>query len=166
MLAICLLLNLVLFASNYFTGEGITDAVLYTLTNSLTGAGVGKYVLPGIAIIVALMAVFALLAWIMRRRRRAYHTGYSLLALCLALASVGVSPASQQLTRLLKSQALTGESDFANWYKAPHTTIAKPKLNLVYIYAESLKRTYFNDTAFPQLTPDLGPLMKSGLDFS
>lgn len=165
-LAICLLLNIMLFASNYFTGDGITDAVLYTMTNSLTGAGVGKYVLPGLALIAALVAVFGVLAWILRRRRRAYHTGYSLLALCLALASVGVSPASQQLTRLVKSQTLSGESDFADWYKAPHTTIAKPKLNLVYIYAESLERTYFNDAAFPQLTPELGQLMKSGLDFT
>jgi hypothetical protein len=33
------LLNITLYASNYFTGDGINDAVIYTLTNSLTGAG-------------------------------------------------------------------------------------------------------------------------------
>ncbi len=44
------ILNITLYASDYFTGDGINDAVLYTLTNSLTGAGVGKYILPGIGI--------------------------------------------------------------------------------------------------------------------
>jgi phosphoglycerol transferase len=42
-----IILNITLYASDYFTGDGINDAVLYTLTNSLTGAGVGKYILPG-----------------------------------------------------------------------------------------------------------------------
>ena len=54
--------NITLFASDYFTGDGINDAVLYTLTNSLTGAGVSKYILPGIGIVLGLTAVFGALA--------------------------------------------------------------------------------------------------------
>ena len=50
-LGLFVVLNITLFASDYFTGDGINDAVLYTLTNSLTGAGVSKYILPGIGII-------------------------------------------------------------------------------------------------------------------
>lgn len=38
-LGIFIILNITLYASDYFTGDGINDAVLYTLTNSLTGAG-------------------------------------------------------------------------------------------------------------------------------
>ncbi len=41
-LGLFVVLNITLYASNYFTGDGINDAVLYTLTNSLTGAGVGN----------------------------------------------------------------------------------------------------------------------------
>ena len=37
-LGIFIVLNITLYASDYFTGDGINDAVLYTLTNSLTGA--------------------------------------------------------------------------------------------------------------------------------
>ncbi|NCB86362.1 MAG: phosphatidylglycerol--membrane-oligosaccharide glycerophosphotransferase, partial [Gammaproteobacteria bacterium] len=37
-LGLFVVLNITLYASNYFTGDGINDAVLYTLTNSLTGA--------------------------------------------------------------------------------------------------------------------------------
>ncbi|RDT64057.1 hypothetical protein DXF97_31100, partial [Klebsiella pneumoniae] len=36
-LGIFIVLNITLYASDYFTGDGINDAVLYTLTNSLTG---------------------------------------------------------------------------------------------------------------------------------
>ena len=52
-LGLFVILNITLYASNYFTGDGINDAVLYTLTNSLTGAGVGKYILPGVGLVVA-----------------------------------------------------------------------------------------------------------------
>lgn len=53
-----LLLNAVLLASNYFTGNGITDAVLYTLTSNLSGAGTRKYWLPGAGLILMLVIVF------------------------------------------------------------------------------------------------------------
>lgn len=54
-----IILNITLYASDYFTGDGINDAVLYTLTNSLTGAGVGKYILPGLGLIAALVIILA-----------------------------------------------------------------------------------------------------------
>ncbi|CDL35596.1 Phosphoglycerol transferase I [Enterobacter hormaechei] len=47
--------------------------MLYTLTNSLTGAGVGKYILPGLGLVVALVGIFAALAWVLRRRRHRPH---------------------------------------------------------------------------------------------
>ena len=79
MLGLFVILNITLYASNYFTGDGINDAVLYTLTNSLTGAGVGKYILPGVGLVVALVAVFGALGWVLRRRRHhPHHFGYSL----------------------------------------------------------------------------------------
>ncbi|WP_436877045.1 phosphatidylglycerol--membrane-oligosaccharide glycerophosphotransferase [Siccibacter turicensis] len=166
-LGVCVILNITLLASNYFTGEGITDAVLYTLTNSLTGAGVSKYILPAVGLTLALVAVFGALGWILRRRRHhPCHYGYSLLALLLALASVDASPAFRQITDLVKSQTREGDSDFTVWYKEPRNTIDNPALNLVYIYAESLERTYFDNAAFPDLTPELGALQRSGIDFS
>lgn len=166
-LSIFIVLNITLYASDYFTGDGINDAVLYTLTNSLTGAGVSKYILPGVGVAVALVAVFGALGWILRRRRHhPHHVGYSLLALMLALGSVDASPAFHQVTELVKSQSRDGDPDFTAYYKEPAKTIPNPKLNLVYIYGESLERTYFDNDAFPNLTPDLGALKSEGLDFS
>lgn len=96
-LGLFVILNITLYASDYFTGDGINDAVLYTLTNSLTGAGVGKYILPGIGIALALVAVFGALGWVLRRRRHhPHHVGYSLLGVTAGVGfgrrQPGVSP--------------------------------------------------------------------------
>lgn len=166
-LGLFVVLNITLYASDYFTGDGINDAVLYTLTNSLTGAGVGKYILPGIGLIAGLIAVFGALGWVLRRRRHhPHHFGYSLVALALAVGSVDASPAFRQISELVKSQSRDGDPDFAAYYKEPSKTIPNPKMNLVYIYGESLERTYFDDQAFPDLTPELGSLKNEGSDFS
>ena len=93
LLVLFVVLNATLYASNYFTGDGINDAVLYTLTNSLTGAGVSKYVVPGIGLIIVLFLLFCLLSWILRRRERPHHIGWSLLAVACALGSVQTTPA-------------------------------------------------------------------------
>jgi phosphoglycerol transferase len=166
-LGVFVVLNITLYASDYFTGDGINDAVLYTLTNSLTGAGVSKYILPGVGLILALVGIFFTLGWVLRRRRHhPHHLGYSLLALVLALASVDASPAFHQITELVKSQSRDGDPDFADWYKEPAKSIANPKLNLAYIYGESLERTYFDEEAFPDLAPELGAIKKESIDFS
>ncbi|MEB4673499.1 phosphatidylglycerol--membrane-oligosaccharide glycerophosphotransferase [Enterobacteriaceae bacterium G50] len=159
-------LNITLYASDYFTGDGINDAVLYTLTNSLTGAGVSKYILPGIGLVLGLIAVFGTLGWLLRRRHHPHHFGYSLLALVLAVGSVDASPAFRQISELVKSQSRDGDPDFSIYYKEPAKSIPQPKLNLVYIYGESLERTYFDNEAFPDLTPELGALKNDSIDFS
>ncbi|MFP1452773.1 hypothetical protein ACLB1N_20115 [Escherichia coli] len=167
-LGLFVVLNITLFCSDYFTGDGINDAVLYTLTNSLTGAGVSKYILPGIGIVLGLTAVFR----------------------CAGLDPAPSSPSSAPFW-LQPAGALTGaefsrrpspafeldngtgEIPVTRWrpglydlYKEPSKTIPDPKLNLVYIYGESLERTYFDNEAFPDLTPELGALKNEGLDFS
>ena len=121
----------------------------------------------GVGLVVALVAVFGALGWVLRRRRHhPHHFGYSLVALVLALASVDASPAFRQISELVKSQSRDGDPDFVAYYKEPSKSIANPKLNLVYIYGESLERTYFDNDAFPDLTPELGKVKSEGLDFS
>lgn len=110
---------------------------------------------------------FGALGWVLRRRRHhPHHVGYSLAALLLALASVDASPAFHQISELVKSQSREGDPDFAAYYKEPSKRIDNPQLNLVYIYGESLERTYFDNDAFPNLTPELGRIKDEGIDFS
>lgn len=160
-----LLLNAVLLASNYFTGNGITDAVLYTLTSNLSGAGTRKYWLPGAGLILMLVIVFWGLARVLRKRDHKHHFGWSSLACLMALISIDTSPAFQQVKSLVVSHRQSDNSDFDDYFKVPAAAIKKPSLNVVYIYAESLERTYFNP-AFPDLAPELSQQMHSGLDFT
>ena len=166
LLFLFIVLNATLFASNYFTGDGINDAVLYTLTNSLTGAGVSKYVVPAIGLIIGLFSLFCLLSWLLRRRKMPHHLGWSLLAIACAAGSVQTTPAFRQVKDLIASHTRMADSDFETYYKTPNKTIAEPKLNLVYIYGESLERTYFDQQAFPGLAPELSREKENSIDFS
>lgn len=166
LLTLFIVLNVTLVASNYFTGDGINDAVLYTLTNSLTGAGVSKYVVPAIGLIIGLFSLFCLLSWLLRRRKTQHHLGWSLLAVACAAGSVQTTPAFRQVKDLIASHARLADSDFETYYKTPNKVIAEPKLNLVYIYGESLERTYFDQQAFPGLAPELSREKDNSIDFS
>ena len=115
-----LVLNVILIASNYFTGDGITDAVIYTVTSSLKGAGISKYVLPFIGLLAALGLIFAVLARsLLRRKAKGSSVAYSLVAVLLALFSVGTTPAFQDISLLVKSQIVGDTADFTTYYKAP-----------------------------------------------
>ncbi|WP_338573479.1 phosphatidylglycerol--membrane-oligosaccharide glycerophosphotransferase [Erwinia billingiae] len=166
-LGIYIILNASMLASNYFTGEGINDAVIYTITSSLSGAGIGKYILPAVGLIVGLVVLFGVLSWLLRLRKghRASPL-YSLLAVILAVASINTTPAYQQVASLIKSQVGKGNSDFYTHYKVPGKQLRGDKPNLVYIYAESLERTYFDEKAFPGLAPELSKIKDNAYDFS
>lgn len=166
-LGIYIILNASMLASNYFTGEGINDAVIYTITSSLSGAGISKYILPAVGLIVGLVVLFGILSWLLRLRKghRASPL-YSLLAVILAVASINTTPAYQQVASLIKSQVGKGNSDFYTHYKVPGKQLRGDKPNLVYIYAESLERTYFDEKAFPGLAPELSKIKDNAYDFS
>lgn len=164
---IFLLLNASLYASNYFTGDGINDAVIYTLTSTMTGAGINRYLLPAFGLTLLLLITFYLISRVLLiRKKRILHKGYTLLALLLALASVKTSPALQQIFALVRSQQQQNNSDFSQYYHQPDKIISGTKRNLVYIYAESLERTYFDNHAFPALTPELHAVKDNAIDFS
>lgn len=165
--ALFLLLSAIWTASNYFTGEGVNDEVLFTITNSLTGAGVGKYVLPAVGLFVFVLLVFGLLSWlIVRNKNRNRSIIYNFLALLFALLAIGTAPATAQLISLTTSQYGDDKSDFSENYKDPVKNITGSKPNLVYIFGESLERTYFDNDVFPDLTPELGAIKKESIDFS
>ncbi|UNK29942.1 phosphatidylglycerol--membrane-oligosaccharide glycerophosphotransferase [Serratia plymuthica] len=162
-----LILNVILIASNYFTGDGITDAVIYTLTSSMKGAGVSKYVLPFIGLLAVLALIFAVLAWsLVRHKAKSSSVVYSVLAVLLALFSVGTTPAFQDISLLLRSQITGDTADFYTYYKAPKKSLQGKAPNLVYIYAESLERTYFDPEIFPDLADELNQHRENGIDFS
>ncbi|NDL61848.1 phosphatidylglycerol--membrane-oligosaccharide glycerophosphotransferase [Acerihabitans arboris] len=167
LLGIYILLNLIRVASNYFTGAGINDSVLYTVTSSLTGAGLGKYILPFAGFLLASLLVFALMSWLLLLRKSGGgRNAYSLLALLLAAGAVIATPASREIAGLVKSQMANGDTDFHVYYKTPNKLLSGNSPNLIYIYAESLERTYFDQDNFAGLTTALNSQKDNSIDFS
>ncbi|WP_413529709.1 phosphatidylglycerol--membrane-oligosaccharide glycerophosphotransferase [Rahnella inusitata] len=167
-LGLYVILNVILIGSNYFTGEGITDAVLYTVTSSLKGAGLNKYILPFLGLLAGLIIVFWLLAWGLKQRRAKNSSAvYSVLAVVLAVFSVGSTQAFQNISRLVKTQISGSGADFDTYYKVPVKAVkGEKKPNLVYIYGESLERTYFDENVFPGLTTELSRHKAQSTDFT
>jgi len=167
LLGVNIILNASLIASNYFTGDGINDSVIYTITSSLSGAGLQKYILPAAGLLLGLFILFGFLSWLLRlRKNHSYSKLYSVLALLLAALSIKTTPAYQQVSNLIKTQIAKGDTDFYSYYKVPGKSLSGNRPNLVYIYVESLERTYFNEDAFPGLAPELSHVKADSLDFS
>ncbi|CAB5573518.1 phosphoglycerol transferase I [Citrobacter werkmanii] len=141
LLAQCISLFLCLFwlGCYYFTGEGVNDAVIYTLTRSLYGADFKDYVAPFV-VAVLLIGLLLFLSWRfmqgknVQKERKHYA---SITAVLLTFFAVGISPALLQFTNYSKPPAEVDGSDFSRYYITPDTRINNPKYNLVYIYAES-----------------------------
>lgn len=169
-IALCgvLLLNIFWACCYYFTGEGITWAVIYTLTSSLTGVGVKSYILPGVCAIVIVVFTLWLSTKVISTNSPFFRQNklYTILAVVFSFGALATSPVWLQYRKTVVPEVSDSGKDFYNYYIPPISVINNPKYNLVYIYAESLERTYFDDTHFPGLTADLGAIKHSGLDFS
>jgi phosphoglycerol transferase len=162
-----LLLSAIWVASNYFTGEGVNDEVLFTITNSLRGAGIRKYMVPALALLGLLLLIFGILFWLIFHNKNSNRkVVYNYVALVLSLLAIGTAPATTQLYRLTTTQYADDKSDFNANYKDAVKTISGKKLNLVYIFGESLERTYFDQEVFPDLAPELSAIKQESIDFS
>src|SRR5690606_1491783 len=84
-------------------------------------------------------------------------------AAVLAVAVVA-SPLYHDALRLKRQMEPVEGRSVATQYRPPAGTIARPK-NIVWIYGESLERTYLDQEAFPGLLPGLSQLVRQGLDF-
>ena len=151
-----------------FTGDGVNQSVLFTLTNTLVGADITDFILPIALSVVGSGFVFFLLYLVFHYRlpARERHSLYSLLACFLAAMSLITSPTISQVNgSTLLAERVDG-SDFDKYFVKQESIISDPKYNLVYIYGESLERTYFDESIFPGLLPDLNEIRKGSLDFS
>ncbi|WP_414165048.1 phosphatidylglycerol--membrane-oligosaccharide glycerophosphotransferase [Superficieibacter sp. BNK-5] len=166
--AITVFLNSFWIVCQRFTGDGVNQSVLYTLGNSLEGADFSDFVIPITLAIIGSGAVFVLLYLLLCYKLpiRKRHSLYSVLACLLVVVSVLTSPTIPQISGSTLSLKTIDGSDFNKYYVKQESIIDNPKYNLVYIYGESLERTYFDETIFPNLLPDLNDIRKNSLDYS
>lgn len=164
------LLSVVYWVANYFTGRGINEAVIYHLKAGMQGAGMGDYMglVAGAAVALVVALALAVVAW---RWGRQHPRPANLLAagasIVLAAAAVLVHPAGQDLYRL-QQYANINKEDIAlpASYMKPTLTPSDSPSNVVVLYLESLERTYLDDAEFPGLTPNLSRWEKKSTHFT
>ncbi|MCG6918089.1 MAG: sulfatase-like hydrolase/transferase, partial [Deltaproteobacteria bacterium] len=162
--------------SDYFTGKGIDESVLFYLKYGLTGAGFSEYTELIVKSAAAIILSSVVLVWLLVRRVKTnshwiFKKNISFLILVLSLVA---NPAMSDVYSLISynygnaitkkyytKQNITNSDtlDFKKFYLKPSITkITNKTKNLVFIYAESLERTYFNETIFPGLITGLREL--------
>lgn len=154
--------------SDYFTGDGITDAVIYHVTYGTGGAGYGEYlgviVTTTIALIAGLILSFVLPLF--RRAKQPSRPFAVVVAFGLVNASALPNPAWGDLGNLLFYRSEFSD-DFRQYYTRPYIRKKDGETkNLVFIWAEGLERTYFDEELFPGLITGLRDLETNGITFT
>ncbi len=151
------------------SGDGLNAAALYHMQSDLEGAGVGDFrgLIAGFLALAALSLSTLLLPRV-RRFRRGSNGGLVLAGFALALvATTAASPLASDAMRLVQQLRPVDYRAVAAEYVRPAQPLAhragRPR-NIVWIYGESLERTYLDQKAFPGLMPNIARLAGQGID--
>lgn len=163
-------LTAMFIAADRFTGNGIDQAVLYHVTYGFEGADVAESTGLIVSVAILLLAGCAMalaLSWFLSRPRAPstrIANGY--LTLPAAALACALNPASRDLVQLsgatipLAPSDSASRPDFAAHYRPPTLWASEParQRNFIFIYAEGLERTYFDESLFPGLIVGLREL--------
>lgn len=153
------------------SGNGIDAATLYHLQAGMQGAGIGDF--SGYIAQFAGLALLSLLPLalvpILRGRLQGFRRRHPVPAVSATfvaafVAAVLASPLYVDAKRLHRQLAPADAEGVAAEYRPPAGDLARRR-NIVWIYAESLERTYLDETVFPGLMPNIARLAQEGLDF-
>jgi phosphoglycerol transferase len=173
-----LLLFITYGVAYYFTGQGIDDATIYHLEYGLDGAGFLEYswLIVTTTLLLALVVFYLLWLVLKWRKGRAANKIYGFLLIPSLSISLLLNPASIDIYKLQAgsfSLTFTDQIDpntsisFNKYYRNPYVKESEGShKNIVFIYAESLERTYFDETIFPDLIKGLRELESKSTYFT
>ena len=158
--------------SNYFTGEGISEAIIYYLNNNLEGSGYGDFIIyilffTSYVIFISLISFFCF-NLITIKKNLLLNKKRVISALLILFLSFVINPISSDIYFILKKNISSGDSEIPyNFHQISLDSISqiKDKKNIIYIYLESLEATYMNQEVFPDLTPNISKYYNNSLAF-
>ncbi len=171
---ISFLLYAIYAAAFYFAPDNLEQALNFYLTVGLKGSpSILAY--PSLTLRVALILLIglAITGWLIfnhlnKDRKGAYLT-IGFISLSLVFNPVPLLLAKNYLNDhflAYYSDDLNTRDTLRDMYLEPMIVrTGKPK-NLVFIYTESLERTFFKETVFPGLVPNLKGFKQSSVDFT
>jgi len=147
------------------SGDGINSATLYHLRSDMEGAGIadfGSYIAGFLALVLLSLSPLLLM------RIRRFHLGKGGTAVfagfcALLVTALAGSPLYADARRIYQQLQPVDYSAVAPEYVVPTRPLAR-KPNIVWIYGESLERTYLDESVFPGLMPNLQRLAGQALD--
>ncbi|MGB3393173.1 MAG: phosphoglycerol transferase I [Stenotrophomonas sp.] len=166
LLSLLLLLLSAWWLIDRLSGDGINSATLYHLRSDMEGAGVGDFgSYIATFIVLVLLSLTPLLLLRVRRFRLPRHGGALSAAFAALLVGAALcSPLHDDAQRLYRQMQPVDYSVVAPEYVIPVQPLTRAK-NIVWIYGESLERTYLDEATFPGLMPNLTRLAGEALDF-
>ncbi len=178
--AVCIFTYMIISAfyivSNYFTGEGINDAVIFHLRYGLEGSGFGDYYLiiaAGVGLFIASLALSIFYYRLVKNDVFEHHhklkhaISVAALMLSLVLHPTVRFGFDNTLKALGFENPLSLQYSFSDYYQEPSlTSTSDEHPNLVYIFAESFEDTYFDEKIFPSLVTALRPIREQSTSFT
>ncbi|MCU6304065.1 sulfatase-like hydrolase/transferase [Enterobacter cloacae] len=154
--------------SDMFTGRGITESVYYHLSVTNTGVSLDELWPKIIISILYVLMILGLSAYVIYSRKTNKHiyvlkqeNKIYLFSVVIALAS----PAMLNFYNSLSYFSYNDGSSVASEYSFLQKDIASKKYNYIFIYAESLERTFRNLDGINYL-PGISKIAKNYLEFS
>lgn len=157
--------------SDYFTGQGIDELVIYHLRTDLSGAGLAEFkyhLIFGLLYIVSILLISVYSYKVVRvkfsvEQKKLQSFG----ALIALIAAVVIHPALGDANRVVTNQLAEGTSivpELFHNYEIDESS-ALNKKNIIYIYLESVEATYLDEDIFPNLMPNISQYRKNALSF-
>lgn len=153
------------------TGIGFNQAVVYHLEYGLDGAGFKEFVGLIVKGSIALVTSVGIWAWLIWTKKtlfggsNKYNFVRSVSVILLTLLTIATHPTLHSIIHVLNPEET--DSPIVDFYQTPSITQSplNPP-NIVWIYGESLERTYMNEDVFPGLMPNLKKLEQESLSFT
>jgi len=164
-------MTIMYFVADYFTGKGITQAVIFTFESGLNGAGFGEYITLIVTTLFFVFCIIFLTYIYFLNIKDKYHIKTNrtkqFMHILLFLLSFLIHPFNIDIYNIYISTQQKQSTDFNQFYTKADFSLKQIKdYNLVYIYAESLEKTYFDESLFPGLMKNLQALKKRSTEFN
>ncbi len=171
LLILFLVMTVVWLLASYFSGSGVDQVVFFHLRYGVQGAGLSEYMLIIFVGIFLVLLASLVVWWVGRKWKRSKYIVGRLrffVATIFLLFGIFLSLVSNEIVFDALEYHGGERNDFYDYYREPSIQSVNDSepMNLVYIYAESFERTYFDEVKFPGLIKNLREFQKQSLDFS
>lgn len=160
------------YVSDYLTGRGIDESVIYHLSVDLTGAGLEEFsniiIFSFIYLFIAIVISMAVYKIVLTDYKLKRHKLQIVIAATAMVVAFYVNPGVKDLANLYKAEVASSHIfERPKEYLLPSTNLMSlNNKNIVYLYLESVERTYFDEGLFPGLAPNLRKLEQESLVFT